>query len=44
MNWFGAQAGEGFGRHILAVGMALTLLITGGGRWSIDSLLSKNNE
>lgn len=43
MNWFGAQAGEGFEYHILAVGMALTLLIAGGGRWSIDSLLSKKN-
>jgi len=41
MNWFGTQAGEGFEYHILVVGMALTLLIAGGGRWSIDSILSK---
>ena len=41
MNWFGTQAGEGFEYHILAIGMALSLLISGGGRWSIDSILSK---
>lgn len=41
MNWFGTQAGEGFEYHILAIGMALTILIAGGGRWSIDSILSR---
>lgn len=44
MNWFGTQAGEGFEYHLLAVGMALTLLIAGGGRWSVDSMLTKNSE
>jgi len=44
MNWFGKQAGEGFEYHILAVGMALTLMIAGGGRWSVDGLLVKNDE
>lgn len=39
MNWFGNQAGEGFEYHILVVGMALTLILAGGGRWSVDSLL-----
>jgi len=43
MNWFGKQAGEGYEYHILVVGMALTLMLTGGGRWSLDRLiLSKN--
>jgi len=41
MNWFGKQSGEGFEYHILVVGMAMTLILTGGGRWSLDSLLSK---
>jgi len=41
MNWFGTQAGEGFEYHILAVGMALTLMIAGGGRWSVDAMLMK---
>lgn len=41
MNWFGNQAGEGIEYHILAVGMALTLLLAGGGRWSVDSMIQK---
>jgi len=36
MNWAGNQKGEGFEYHILAAGIALTLLIVGGGRFSID--------
>jgi len=36
MNWFGNQAGEGFEYHILAVGIALTLVIVGAGRASLD--------
>lgn len=36
MNWTGKQAGEGFEFHILVVGMALALVIGGGGRWSLD--------
>lgn len=36
MNWTGQQAGEGFEFHILAIGLALTLITSGGGRWSMD--------
>src|SRR5262245_18188323 len=36
MNWAGSQAGEGFEYHILAAGIALALVIAGGGRYSID--------
>jgi len=36
MNWFGKQAGEGFEYHILALGMALAVLVGGGGRASVD--------
>ena len=36
MNWFGKQAGEGFEYHILAIGLALVLMIRGGGTLSID--------
>ncbi|MBP8645368.1 MAG: DoxX family protein [Syntrophobacteraceae bacterium] len=39
MNWSGNQAGEGFEFHILAMATALTLLVTGGGKWSVDSAL-----
>lgn len=40
MNWFGTQKGEGFEYHILAVGIALALVIKGGGFLSIDRALS----
>jgi putative oxidoreductase len=39
MNWFGKQAGEGFEYHLLALGLALALLIGGGGKVSVDRAL-----
>ncbi len=39
MNWFGKQHGEGFEYHLLVMGMALALMITGGGRLSMDGLI-----
>lgn len=41
MNWFGNQQGEGFEYHLLVIGLALIAIINGGGRWAIDSFLSK---
>jgi putative oxidoreductase len=41
MNWFGTQKGEGFEFHVLAVGIALALVIKGGGFLSIDRVISK---
>ena len=43
MNWAGQQAGEGFEYHLLAIAMAIALIITGSGRWSVDSLLQRKN-
>jgi putative oxidoreductase len=40
MNWFGKQAGEGFEFHILALGMALAVVIGGGGKASIDQAIA----
>ncbi|MBI5101633.1 MAG: DoxX family protein [Nitrospirae bacterium] len=40
MNWTGKQQGEGFEFHILAVAISLALIIGGGGRWSVDGLIS----
>ena len=40
MNWFGKQHGEGFEYHLLVIGMALALLITGAGKWSIDRAIA----
>ena len=44
MNWYGNQAGEGFEYHILAAGIALALLIAGGGKASVDEVLTKKCE
>jgi len=43
MNWFGNQKGEGFEFHLLAIAIAIALIIKGGGKWSIDRLLSKES-
>ena len=40
MNWGGNLKGEGFEFHILAAGIALALLVGGGGRFSIDGLIA----
>lgn len=40
MNWFGQQAGEGYEYHLLVIGMALALILGGGGRWSLDRRLT----
>jgi len=41
MNWFGNQAGEGYEYSLLIIGLALSVVIDGSGKWSIDSLISK---
>lgn len=41
MNWFGQQQGEGYEYHLLVIGIAAALLVTGGGRWSIDREIAK---
>lgn len=40
MNWSGAQAGEGFEFHILAVGLSLAVMIGGSGAASLDRLIA----
>ena len=41
MNWFGQQAGEGYEYHLLAIGLCLSLLMTGSGKFSMDRLIAK---
>lgn len=41
MNWFGNQAGEGFEFSLLIIGLALSVVVNGSGKWSIDALISK---
>lgn len=42
MNWFaqGPAGQEGFEYHLLVIGMCVALILTGGGRFSIDRLIS----
>jgi len=40
MNWFGNQKGEGFEYHLLALGIAITLIIVGAGAASLDGALT----
>ncbi|MEN8374679.1 MAG: DoxX family protein [Gemmatimonadota bacterium] len=41
MNWSGSQAGEGVELHLLVVSIAVTLLLLGGGRASVDLALAR---
>jgi putative oxidoreductase len=42
MNWAGNQKGEGIEYFIILLGVALTLIIAGGGKASVDAALAKN--
>ena len=41
MNWNGDQKGEGFEYHLLALGIAVALMLKGGGAFSLDRKLEK---
>lgn len=41
INWFGAQKGEGYEFHLLAIGAALALAVTGAGAYSLDAWILK---
>jgi putative oxidoreductase len=41
MNWYGNLKGEGYEFHLLIIGMAIALLVSGAGKWSIDYALQK---
>ena len=40
MNWYGTQKGEGFEYHLLVIGMALALVISGAGKLSVDRVVT----
>ncbi len=40
MNWGGTQPGEGFEYHLLAIGLALALILRGGGALSLDRIIA----
>ncbi len=41
MNWYGRQQGEGIEYHLLVLGMALALVLGGGGALSLDRLFAR---
>lgn len=41
MNWSGQLQGEGYEYHLLVIGMAIALLVSGAGKWSVDYALQK---
>ena len=41
MNWYGTQQGEGFEYHVLALGLALALVVSGGGGWALDAVFAR---
>jgi putative oxidoreductase len=42
MNWFGAQKGEGFEYHLLAIALGLVVVLRGSGALSLDRLLDRS--
>lgn len=40
MNWTGSQVGEGYEYHLLALGIAISLLLRGGGAFSVDRAIA----
>ncbi len=41
MNWLGNQQGEGFEYHLLVIGLAVALLLSGSGKLSLDRWLTR---
>ena len=38
MNWFGNQPGEGYEYFLLWIGIAFSLVVSGGGKYSLDRI------
>ncbi|MGZ3838601.1 MAG: DoxX family protein [Flavisolibacter sp.] len=44
MNWFGDKKGEGYEFFLLAIAISISLVFTGGGKYSLDHLLFKTSK
>ena len=40
MNWYGSQKGEGMEYFILMIGLCIAIIFIGGGKYSIEGLIS----
>ena len=40
INWFGNQKGEGYEYHLMVIGLALTLVFSGSGKYAVDNALN----
>lgn len=43
MNWYGNQKGEGIEFFLLLIGLSVILLLTGGGKASVDAAITKRD-
>jgi len=41
MNWYGTKAGEGYEYHLLVIAMSISLLLSGGGKASVDGVIAE---
>jgi putative oxidoreductase len=44
MNWSNTQPEEGYEFFLLAIGMSLSLIVSGSGSWSVDKHLGRKNQ
>ncbi|HEU4555226.1 MAG TPA: DoxX family protein [Chitinophaga sp.] len=44
MNWYGSIKGEGYEYHLLVIGILLSLVVSGAGKVSLDTLLHKKTK
>jgi len=44
INWTGSQAGNGVEYQVLAIGLALVVMIKGGGTYSLDRLVGASRK
>jgi putative oxidoreductase len=44
MNWSNTQPEEGYEFFLLAIGMSMSLVVSGSGNWSVDRILSRKSQ
>lgn len=44
MNWYSNTKGEGYEFHLLIIGIAVALLVSGAGKWSVDYAIHSKNK